>query len=451
MLDQTTSRLAAAAILLAALQACTEVDPDRAHCIAGQWLAADGTPFALNVREAASLRITAFDGRVWTLAPEETHWRGSAGQSAANSDAILDDGRCSTGTVTLRFKGTPIELRKAQLEQREVLFTSAKESLRGKLVVPAGGEPEGLVVLLHGSETRSAIAANPLQYLLPARNIATFVFDKRGTGDSAGSYTHNLKVLADDASQAVVAARNALRRPARTVLMGGSQGAWVAPLAAATAPRAARPDRVIAAYGLAQSPLEEDREEVFDDLRRKGFADPATLAKAREITDATAAVMRSNFTTGLDRLDALKAKYGNERWYGAIEGDFTGDFLSMPSWFLGFIGPFLDEGMTWDYDPRQVIERLDIPMLWVLAGQDSEAPHTTTLDILRGLQTDQSRPIDIVVFKQAEHAMVLFRESGGERTPTAFAPGYFALLASWIRSDALPPPQLDITMFPRER
>ena len=449
MLNETMRRIAAVAMLLLPLQACSGVDPVRARCVSGLWHVPDGTAAALTVREGKTLRITAFDGRAWTFSPEENLWRGSAGHSAAPGDATLDDRRCSEGSVQLRFKGAAIELRKAPLEQRTIRFASGTETLIGKLVLPAGTTPDALVVLLHGSEARSAIAANPLQYLLPSQNIAAFVFDKRGTGDSGGAYTQNLKVLANDANQAIIAARRALGRPAKTVLLGGSQGAWVGPLAAATAEAAARPDRVIAAYGLAQPPIEEDREEVFDDLRRKGFGNPAILAQAREITDATATVMRSNFTQGLDRLDAMKAKHGSERWYGAIDGEFTGDFLSMPSWFLSFIGPLFDEGMLWDYDPRPVLERLDVPMLWVLAGQDSEAPHATTLEILRRLQAEKARPIDIAIFERAEHAMVLFRETSGERTPTAVAPGYFALLATWIRNDTLPPPQPDVTTFAR--
>lgn len=451
MLTRSPLRIAAVAAALLALQACTKtVDPARARCVAGLWQTSEGIAFALNLREAASLRITAFDGRAWTLAPDATHWRGGAGQTATGSDARLDDRNCNTGALQLTLGSRRTDLRKVPLDQREIRFRSGTESLTGKLVVPAS-EPHALLVLVHGSENRSAIAANPLQYLMASQGIAVFVFDKRGTGASEGAFTANLRILARDAQHAIAAARRALNKPGtKTVLMGGSQGAWVAPLAAATASSPdARPDRVIAAYGLAQPPIEEDREEVFDDLRRKGFGDDATLGKAREITDATAAVMRSNFKSGLDRLGALKTKYGSEPWYVAIEGDFTGDFLSMPTWFLGLVGPFLDEGMLWDYDPRPVIERLDTPMLWVLAGQDSEAPHATTLEILRRWQTEKARPIDIAVFQRAEHAMVLFRETAGKRTPTAVAPGYFALLAAWIRDDNLPPVQPDVTTFSR--
>lgn len=286
--------------------------------------------------------------------------------------------------------------------------------------------------------------------MLPAQGIAAFVFDKRGTGKSGGSYTQNFERLALDGVQALSVARAALDRPnMKFGFMGGSQGAWVGPLAAARARGDARPHFVIAAYGLAQTPLEEDREEVFDDLRRRGFGDAATLAKAQEITDATAAVMRSNFATGLDRLDALKQKYGAERWYEAIEGEFTGDFLAMPSWLLSIIGPYFDEGTSWDYDPRPVIADLEMPALWVLAGKDSDAPSATTLEILRRFQIEQTRPIDIALFPEAEHAMVSFREQNGERTPMGFVPGYFGLLATWIKTGQLSADP-GIQTFPRQ-
>lgn len=437
-------------VIATSLSACADVDPVRSRCLSGLWQAGGGEAFALNVREDGSLRIVGIGGRVWTLTQDGPRWRGGIGQGNGKIDTTLEDGRCAKGELRLSHPGGKIDLVSIALDQRFVRFTAAGETLAGKLIVPKRGEPAALVVLLHGGEKRSAVASNPLQYLLPAQGIAAFVFDKRGTGNSGGSYTQNFERLALDAVQALSAARTALARPeARVGFLGGSQGAWVAPLAATRGRRDARPDFVIAAYGLAQTPLEEDREEVFDDLRRKGFGDAATLAKAREITDATAAVMRANFATGLDHLDALKQKYGAERWYKAIDGEFTGDFLAMPSWLLAIIGPFLDEDTSWDYDPRPVIAGLDAPMLWVLAGKDSEAPSATTLEILRRLQTEQARPIDIAFFPDAEHAMASFRERDGERTLTGFIPGYFSLLGAWIKTGQLPA-EGGILTFPKQ-
>lgn len=426
------------AAMLVALAGCTEIDPQRSTCVAGLWQTQDGVTAAANVREDNTLRITAFDGRAWTLAPEEQRWRGSLGQKSGTGDTIVDDRACGDGRLTMTFRGTTLTWARTPLTERRVAFHSGGTALQGKLVLPNGAEPKSLVVLLHGSEKRSALASNPLQYLLPSQGVAVFAYDKRGTGNSQGSYTQNFDALARDAVAALAAARKALNKPGVPIgLQGGSQGAWIVTLAAARAPATAKPDFVVAAYGLAQKPLDEDREEVFDDLRRRGFGDPAVLAKAREITDATAAVMVSGFNTGFERLDALKEKYQGEPWYAAVEGDFTGDFLSMPGWLLQLVGPVIDDDTTWNYDPLPDIKKLPMPVLWVLAGKDSEAPSTTTLAILQQLQRQGHATIDIALFPEAEHAMVTFTERNFERTPTGIVPGYFTLLAGWCNDRQL--------------
>src|SRR2546430_12495624 len=78
-----------------------------------------------------------------------------------------------------------------------------------------------------------------------------------------------------------------IRRPPRSTLFpyttlfrsywGGSQGGWVAPLAA----NRARVDFVIVAFGLAVSVIDEDRQEVAIEMREKGHS-PAEIAQRSE-------------------------------------------------------------------------------------------------------------------------------------------------------------------------
>jgi hypothetical protein len=207
---------------------------------------------------------------------------------------------------------------------------------------------------------------------------------------------------------------------------GGSQAGWIEPLAAGKADA----DFVVVGYGLAESPLAEDREEVFDDLRRAGFGDEV-IARAREITDATGRVMASDFKDGFDELDAVRAKYEKEPWYPKIKGEFTGDFLSTPNWLIKLIGPWLDVGTSWDYDPVPALRAYEKPHLWLLAGRDSSAPSANTLRILREVQA--TRPnLDVVMFPTADHGIIEFEEKGGEREHTRFSEGYFRLIADWI-------------------
>jgi pimeloyl-ACP methyl ester carboxylesterase len=174
-------------------------------------------------------------------------------------------------------------------------FSSIGNTLYGELFAPE--KPKALVVLVFGSGQDSAVTYNYVQHLLPMYDIAVFAYDKRGTGRSNGRFTVDFSELADDALAAVAYARKLLDAPGVPVgLMGESQGGWIAPLAAARAPA----DFVVVSYGLAISPLDEDRYEVFDELRAKGY-DDSVMAKGRELTSITGRIMLSRFTDGLGR------------------------------------------------------------------------------------------------------------------------------------------------------
>ncbi|MDT9165953.1 alpha/beta hydrolase, partial [Escherichia coli] len=80
------------------------------------------------------------------------------------------------------------EGRRIDFDVAETRFDSAGAALAGRLVMPKGSGAAPIVVLLHGSERDSAMRFNALQRLLPARGVGVFVYDKRGTGASSGSY-----------------------------------------------------------------------------------------------------------------------------------------------------------------------------------------------------------------------------------------------------------------------
>ncbi len=114
------------------------------------------------------------------------------------------------------------------------------------------------------------------------------------------------------------AKRLAGRRAGRVGYQGGSQGGWVAPLAARIEPV----DFVIVAFGLAISPLQEDRSAIALDVTRHGYG-ADVMVKAMQIADAAAAILISNFQDGYDQLDALRKRYGTEPWFHDIHGDVT--------------------------------------------------------------------------------------------------------------------------------
>jgi pimeloyl-ACP methyl ester carboxylesterase len=269
--------------------------------------------------------------------------------------------------------------------------------------------------------------------MLPAEGVGVFVYDKRGTGASEGEYTQDFSVLADDAVAAVAEARRlAGRRAGRVGFEGGSQGGYVAPLAATRTPV----DFVIVGFGLAVSPIEEDREEIRLEMALKGHTEAET-AKALEIADAAAEVVTSRFTRGIERFGALRAKYRNEPWYKDLRGNFTVDLLPYDGAELRARAKELLVGTPMRYDPMPVLRQLHTPQLWQLGTDDLAAPSAETSRRLKALGAG-GRPITLALFPRAQHGIYEYEtKADGERINTRNSDGYFAMMRDFARDGRL--------------
>jgi pimeloyl-ACP methyl ester carboxylesterase len=425
-------RLPLAGLLLALLVQAVQAQPMPAPefaCQRGAWRLDDGAVFSLNP-SGDGLRYRFVDGRIGRFAGTTDDelaalegWR-STGEAIAQ----LRPGDCGADRLAFRFAGGDWnDAHRIALVQREIRFDSGGIELQGRLVQPAAAAPgRPLAILVHGSENTSALVFDPLQYLLPAQGVAVFVYDKRGTGRSRGRYSQDFDLLASDAIAALNAARSlAPGAFARAGFVGGSQGGWVAPLAASRT----EVDFAVALFGMAESPLAEDREQAMNDLRAAGYGDEV-LARAREVTDATGVLMASRLSRGMDTLQQVRRKYAHEPWFAALRGEFSGPMLELldgsPQARERVLARFEDVGTSWDYEPMPVLRALAVPQLWVIASDDLDAPNVETLRRLRRLQRE-GRPIDLAVFPRTMHGMF-------EYTVEA---GYVPLLAQWLRNAQL--------------
>lgn len=421
------SALAAVVALTAfAGPANAQSTPPPGACHFGAYRQPDGTALIIDSSDEPNLRYRRLDGVSGKLFHVgEGQYEGGVGWSVREPVAVRARfGACGEGRLTIQQGAGPeIEARRIALPTVPITFASGPERLYGELVLPEDGKPKAAVVLQYGSGRESAVYNNYLQHLLPLKGVAVFVFDKRGTGRSTGGYSADFPALADDMAAAVDAVR-AQPDVAGVPLgvMGESQGGWVAPLAAQR--RAV--DFVVVSYGLAVSPIEEDRSEVAESVRAFG---PAALSGAQALHEATTRVLLSGFREGLQELERLKALYAGEPWIGKIGGDYTGPLVATPAAHIDKVRAAFDFPISLAYEPRPVLARLRTPSLWVLAGRDTEAPHEVTLNILRQLH-DQGAPLDIAVFPQADHGMI-------ERERGRISPGYYDLLADWIAGQRL--------------
>ncbi|MEM1380039.1 MAG: alpha/beta hydrolase [Pseudomonadota bacterium] len=336
-------------------------------------------------------------------------------------------GDCDDPAITFIDENVETKGTRIPYTVTETVFDGVDGKRAGRLVLPADGPVRAILVSVHGSERWSGRVFGRLQTLMPAYGIGVFAYDKRGTGLSEGKYTQDFDILAGDAVRARQEARRLYGRDIDIGYLGGSQGGWVAPYAASMDGAAF----VIAAYGMAVGPLAEDPQEVRNGLREKGY-DEDVIEKSREITEATGKVIASGFKDGFKELSAVRKKYKDEVWYDDVEGEFSGQFLRTPNIGLRIVGPFLDVGTSWEYEPRPVLEGLSMPQLWILAEKDRAAPSATTLAILRDIQKTNTE-LDVVMFPNTDHGIVEFTEDEtGDRTTTRVAEGYYGLIRDFI-------------------
>ncbi|RPD83662.1 alpha/beta hydrolase [Luteimonas sp. 100069] len=440
--------LALAMAALLTVTACSREQPEAElsealACQAGAWVTADGTVVSL-LPVDDGLRWRLLDGRggkfqVQDGAPDDALQSREGRRLAGPVVATASFAPCDEARMRIQLGDGPAEdATRLPLVQRETRFTSDGVGLQGRLVLPTGEAtgPVPLAVLVHGSGRESGLDEYPLQHLLPAQGVAVFVYDKRGTGGSDGDYSQDFRLLAADAVAALAHARQL--HPdgfSRVGFVGTSQGGWVGPLAASRSDA----DYVVALYGMAENALAEDREQVLNDLRAKGYGDDV-LAKAREATDATALLMASGFTRGFDELQAVHERHGREPWFDAMQGEFTGQLMRIPAWtprwLVRRIAARQDVGTSWDYEPMPVLQALVVPQLWVIAGDDRQAPNVETLRRLRALQAG-GRPLDLAVFPGTDHGIYEYEQDGDDRIMLRNPDGYFRMIADWIKTPGL--------------
>src|SRR5438093_4346210 len=313
--------------------------------------------------EGGTFRWRKFDGTTGVLhKKQDGSWTSTLGWTDRPDGHTAFFTDCETGEIEFDGKKAhriPFDVTETVFEGRGGI------KLAGRLVLPQSKDPVSIVVLVHGAEGDSARESYALQRLLPAENVGVFVYDKRGNGGSAGKYTQDFDMLADDAVAAMrEAKRIAGTRCARIGYQGGSQGGWVAPLAATRAPV----DYVIVSFGLAVSVIDEDQEEVALEMRLKGHTQ-REISNALEVASAAEAVFESNFTKGFENFDAVRAKYRNEPWYKDVHGNYT--HFILPYTAAKAREKFKDSlpGTPFRYDPMPTLCAVKAPQLWVL-GQD---------------------------------------------------------------------------------
>lgn len=310
---------------------------------------------------------------------------------------------------------------------KPVVFSNAGATLRGTLYLPASTHPVPAIVVFHGAS--EPLASTPLyRHLrdgLPQLGMAVLLYDRRGRGASTGSVDVPYQTLADDG----IAGAKVLRAmpqidPTRVGYWGISQGGWLATFAAVRDPNAAFAVAVSAPLTTPESQME------FADanhLRVLGYSD----TDVRDMLEARA--MWAGYLRGTNsRAQAVAAiaKIEKQPWY---------QYMYMPT-VSQLKGP---SESTWrtqmDDDPLTEVEKVRIPMLFILGSSDPWIPVAQTEAALRTVAASHNN-ITYSVVPDANHLMMRppAQERMADASPEAVrnevpqSSAYFIELASWL-------------------
>ena len=266
------------------------------------------------------------------------------------------------------------------LRKEDVRFRNGDVTLAGSLTLPPGRGPFPAIVLLHGSGpvTRDVVLAE----YFATQGIATLAYDKRGTGQSSGTYTHDVDAqeferLAGDALAAVAFARRSGDiDPRRVGVWGISQAGWIASI-------------------VARSP------------------------------DVAFSVLVSGPAVSL----------GEENYYSRLTGD-DGDGTRLPeSVVMERMRAYGVRG----FDPRPFLREIAGPSLWIFGDRDPSIPVEMSVAVLDSMRRHHQRPITIQRFPNGNHLLLESEVGNRDEYPMLerSVPGYFELMMGWLRQQTL--------------
>lgn len=305
-----------------------------------------------------------------------------------------------------RPDGTRRAAERLPVETREVEIDRGDVVLSGTLLIPAGEAPGPGIALLHGGgvQTRSHLMNEA--WLFAAHGLAVAVWDKRGTGRSAGTdWTRvGFDALVEDAAAMVETLR---ARPevdaARVGLWGHSQGGWLAPMLA-------RRDPSIAFAILAAGPATGVHRQSIDAVAARMAERPAAeVAAATDYMERLFGAIREG--ASVEELQPIVSEAREAEW---------GDVVLKPE--LAF------EPVWWkrnDYEPETTLREIGVPVLALFGSADTAVPvEANAPSMARRLAEGKSDDFTIAVVPGADHTFM----TGEDR----ISPIYPGTMSDWV-------------------
>jgi pimeloyl-ACP methyl ester carboxylesterase len=299
--------------------------------------------------------------------------------------------------------------------------------LAGTLRTPIdhGPGPFPLVIFIQGHGRNGRGGFNVLMDRLLADGIATLEYDKRGIGQSTGTYVENLDALTRDAE----AAAKAMRRRAdidgsRIAIAGHSQGGAIAPAVAVADPRIAA---IVAFAGgpIVDGSLDQLRGILKSQLITLGWSE----STVKPVVDASTALIQARITHSDDAtIKQLQA---------AVVSGFAANGFTPEQARVALAGIDNDEAYQFlRFRLASELRSLRIPVLELFGSLDPLVPAKTNAPAARNALAGNPAG-EVVVFDGLSHsfqegAKTGSAEEAGTLGPNIGSPRVVKLVGDWL-------------------
>ena len=314
------------------------------------------------------------------------------------------------------------------LPSEEVKFKNGDVTLAGTLILPASPGPHPAIIFMHGSGGSPRVSYFGFGYWLASRGIAVLKYDKRGSGESTGSFT-TYEDLADDAVAGARMLQSRAEIDRKGIgFWGISEGGWTAPEAASRFTDAAF---VIVVSGGGLSPAEGEIYDTEDQLRSDGRFSEADIRQALAFQRARDHYAQKH--EGWDEYAGLLKIALTKPWYNYPTTDLFGAAKADSAFWRS-------KARTYFYDPLPALRSVRCPFLGLRGGVDDPVGGRLGLTAMQqALAAAGNKDITMRMIPRANHE--LFEADSGVSAELArtkrFAPEVLPLMTQWLEKRVL--------------